>query len=248
MNPNMQNNSMAFINDDPDGGTSITAIKNHLNNIGYVPQQQQQQQQSMPNMQNMQNGQSLQYAQSMQNRADMQNMQNIQRMQNYNPLQPQTGQFPTPVQKNSGLNMPNDTVHDDVEYFSSTQKKNSPDIRHLASDINKSLENYSPSNQSEPLSEDMDDDEEENEQDEDYDEDSNKSSGVLDFVPSKLREPLLIIILYVILSQNFTKKIIGKYITYASPKPNGNMTFVGTLIYGVILAVLYVLLSKLLLD
>ena len=210
--------------------------------------QSMQNMQNMPDMQNMQNGQSLQYAQSMQNRADIQNMQNIQRMQNYNPVQPQTGQYPTPVQKNSNTPIPNNnTVQDEIEYFSSTKKKNNPDIRHLASDINKSLENYSPSNQSEPLSEDMDDDEDEDDLDND-DEDNNKSSGVLNFIPIKLKEPLLIIILYVILSQSFTKKIIGKYITYVNPKSNGNMTFVGVLIYGVILAILYMILSTLLLN
>lgn len=111
------------------------------------------------------------------------------------------------------------------------------DITHLVSDINKSLDNYSPSNQDIPPNDDPNDEEEIE------DIDSNKSRFC---IPEWLKEPLLILLIYIILSQNFTKVFIGKYIKYINPSTDGTVSFLGVVIYGTILAVLYIILKKLL--
>ena len=62
------------------------------------------------------------------------------------------------------------------------------------------------------------------------------------------KELLLIIAIYSILSMGFVKKTIGGYITYINPNETGKYSFVGVLIYGFLLALLFIVFRKLLLN
>lgn len=76
-----------------------------------------------------------------------------------------------------------------------------------------------------------------------------KSSGTnfLSMIPPILREPLVILILFIILSQPMIKDGIGKYITQINPDVEGKVGFTGIVIYGILLAILFGLVKKFLL-
>lgn len=74
----------------------------------------------------------------------------------------------------------------------------------------------------------------------------NKNQTITQKIPESLREPLLLIIIYVILSLNVVKDTIGEYIPQIKSKDNG-VPFMGYLLYGTILAITFVVLKKLLL-
>ncbi len=76
---------------------------------------------------------------------------------------------------------------------------------------------------------------------------SNKG-GLLASVPAILREPLILVVLYVILSQAPVKNFIGTYVKQINVDDSGAVSFVGVVIYGIILATLFVLAKKLLLK
>lgn len=77
----------------------------------------------------------------------------------------------------------------------------------------------------------------------------NKSNGgLLSRVPSILREPLILVTLYVILSQPVVKDTIARYIPQINSGMYGDVPFTGVLIYGLILATLYVVIKKLLMK
>jgi len=67
-------------------------------------------------------------------------------------------------------------------------------------------------------------------------------------IPSWLKEPLLILILYVILSFGFIRQAIGSNIKYINPDENGEVSIIGIIIYGSIFAGLYALIKKFLLN
>lgn len=73
------------------------------------------------------------------------------------------------------------------------------------------------------------------------------SGGYLNRIPEVLREPLIIIFLFIILSQSSVKNKIGEYVRQINPGPDGTVSFAGIFIYAIIFALLYVLLKKLLL-
>ncbi len=108
-----------------------------------------------------------------------------------------------------------------------------PDIEDLARDISKNLagETFNPSM--------MEVSDEEN---------SKKSGGLLSFVPPLLREPLIIVVLYVILSEAFVKNTIGKYVPQINPDFTGRVSRTGVVIYGILFAVLFMVARKLLLK
>jgi len=125
-------------------------------------------------------------------------------------------------------------------------------IKHLVKDINKSLDDYGPSKMRN--TEDSDDESDNNNnatEKEHYNDknemDNNKKiddKSILDH----LKEPLLLVIIYVILSQNFVRRTIGNYISYINPKEDGNVPFVGYILYGVILTVAFVFFKKILIT
>jgi hypothetical protein len=74
-----------------------------------------------------------------------------------------------------------------------------------------------------------------------------EKSGYLSFVPEMLREPLLILVLFILLSEGTIKDFISNYVDQLNPDNVGVVSRVGVVIYGLLLATLYVLAKKLLL-
>ncbi|CAH6421500.1 Hypothetical protein KVN_LOCUS313 [uncultured virus] len=70
----------------------------------------------------------------------------------------------------------------------------------------------------------------------------------MSMIPNVIKEPIILIIIYVILSQSFVKNGIGKYIKQINPDENGNISLIGIIIYGTILAVLFMFAKKILLK
>lgn len=71
-----------------------------------------------------------------------------------------------------------------------------------------------------------------------------QKEGYLSKVPFALKEILLIVIIYLILSIGYVKDSFGSYIKYINKDETGSVPFVGLIIYGIILAVLFVLIRS----
>lgn len=104
------------------------------------------------------------------------------------------------------------------------------EIRKLARNINKSLDNYEPSK--------VNTDEEKTEEEKDDKENIIKKED--DYSILKIvKEMLLIIIIYVILSQGFVRRTIAGHVPQLNTN-NGVVPFTGYVIYGGLLAILFV--------
>lgn len=119
--------------------------------------------------------------------------------------------------------------------YSNVPADNGSNIPQLVSDINKSLENYtidsprSIQDDMDILRVDGDIDDIDN-----YDDDE-ESVGWLQSIPPWLKEILLFTIIYFIFSMGSVKNTIGTYIKYINPDSDGNVSFIGIIIYGVLL-------------
>lgn len=109
----------------------------------------------------------------------------------------------------------------DKQYIYRTQN---PDISNLVSNINKSLEK---NNGKIEIKCDKEIEKKE---------DSWHSS-----IPIWLKEIALFLVIYLIMSMGTTKRTIGNYIDYINPDENGDVSFLGLLIYGLILIVIYMI-------
>jgi hypothetical protein len=65
-------------------------------------------------------------------------------------------------------------------------------------------------------------------------------------IPNNFKDPLLLLIIFVILSQSSVRQLFGKYITFINPDEEGVVSLMGIVIYGVILVTIYMLIKKLL--
>jgi hypothetical protein len=65
-------------------------------------------------------------------------------------------------------------------------------------------------------------------------------------IPEMVKDPILIWVIYMLMSQNFFKKMIGKYITQINPNEEGVVSFTGIAVYGLIMVVLFTLIKFLL--
>ena len=61
------------------------------------------------------------------------------------------------------------------------------------------------------------------------------------------KDGLLLLIIFVILSQPFVRNFVGKYFNQINPDDQGNVSLIGVTIYGLILVVLYLFFRQLLL-
>ncbi len=193
------------INDTNFGGTSISTIKSHLNNQGYGGYGGGQQQ-----------GQ-FQYNPMLPSLPPPQYIQQGQ--------QGQQGQQPYYRDNNNEPNY--------IPKRKSKKKKNK-NFSSLASDINRSLENYNPLD-SINIGGDSDD----------Y-LDSVNSGGGKQRSNSSVRDIIIICILFVILSQNSIRSFISNYIPFMKLSSSGNLTLVGLLINGLIFGIVFVIIKKIL--
>lgn len=70
-------------------------------------------------------------------------------------------------------------------------------------------------------------------------EEKSENGSYLSIVPRDLREPLIIVALFIILSQPQVRNTIARYIKQINPGPNGQVPMTGILAYGVIFATLF---------
>lgn len=71
--------------------------------------------------------------------------------------------------------------------------------------------------------------------------------GIMSHVRESFREPLLIIIIYVLLSLDIVRNGIGYYIPIIKPSQAGDISMIAYIVYGLILAITFVFAKKLLL-
>lgn len=74
-----------------------------------------------------------------------------------------------------------------------------------------------------------------------------KNTGIMGKIPVFLREPTIIVLIYVILSLDIVKKTLSSYIPQIKPTSDGGVMFIGIVIYAMIMAILFVVIKKLLL-
>ncbi len=84
---------------------------------------------------------------------------------------------------------------------------------------------------------------------EDEDEDEEKSDYIAFYNIGKhfnkeTKELLLLVLIYCILSMGFIKKSVGGYISYINPDETGKYSYVGVIIYGILLAILFISFRK----
>lgn len=78
-------------------------------------------------------------------------------------------------------------------------------------------------------------------------EESKEKYNITSYIPEGLKDPLIIIILFFILSQPVVRETIGTYIQQINPDVEGKVSPTGVIIYGIILAGLYYLIKRFLL-
>jgi hypothetical protein len=79
-------------------------------------------------------------------------------------------------------------------------------------------------------------------------EDESQAEGVLSFLPKEWREPLLLLVIYLLFSQPVVRQTLGSYITQLNPDAEGKIGFAGVLIYGIILVTIYFLTKRYLIN
>jgi len=85
----------------------------------------------------------------------------------------------------------------------------------------------------------------ENTSEKEYENKTNKNKkNIFSKIYGILKEPVLFILLYIILSLDITKQLIGTYFTQILPDHDGNVIFTGILLYGFIFMILFMILRK----
>ncbi len=75
-----------------------------------------------------------------------------------------------------------------------------------------------------------------------------KDTGILHSIPNYIKEIVILLVVYLILSQPYIKNMIGSVLPQINTNMSGNISFSGYVIYGLILAILYVIIKKMLLQ
>lgn len=78
-------------------------------------------------------------------------------------------------------------------------------------------------------------------------EESKEKFNITSYIPEGLKDPLIILVLFVLLSQPVVRETIGTYIKQINPDMEGKVSLTGIIIYGIILVVLYYLVKRFLL-
>jgi hypothetical protein len=74
--------------------------------------------------------------------------------------------------------------------------------------------------------------------------DSAEKDGLTLSIPHNFKDPLILLVIYFILSQASVRQLFGKYITYINPNEEGIVSQAGIIIYGIILVVLFMIIKK----
>jgi len=205
------------------GGTPISNLKK-------MPEMQIKQQQIsqhnnqykydpqiQPQMQPQQQIQQQMQQQQMQQQQMQQQQMQQQQMQQQQMQQQQQQQTPRKQPSETG-----------------SQNKGVKLISRLVKDINSSIKEYN-----------NDDNVTTDNTTENENEPENDNSTIPTLFISMFKEAILIILIYVILSQGFIKRTLGLYITQINPV-DGSIPFIGYIIYGTLLAILFIIAKQLL--
>lgn len=122
-------------------------------------------------------------------------------------------------------------------------------IRHLVKDINKHLDDYGPSKSQfsdETIDENSDSDKEDSATETEYVKKSYKKKTSSDIIGQSIKECVLLMVIYVLVSQDFIKKSVVTMIPHVLDEAN-NTTYIGHVTYGTMLAILFVFFKKILL-
>ncbi len=160
-------------------------------------------------------------ASNMPSMQDVQNMQRIQDMQ-YDVMQRRQGE-----ESHNSVNRIEQGQHYpyyDIPGLKYPQDPRFDDIEDLARDIGDNLPSQARGGYEE-FESDISEEE--------------KSSGILSWIPPRVLESLILIFIFFILSQPAVRDTIGRYIKQINPDANGNVSTLGIVIYGTILAVLF---------
>jgi hypothetical protein len=129
------------------------------------------------------------------------------------------------AQQNPYYDMPNTG-----NYPSYNKKNPSPNMEDLAKEISDSLPEDtfgSVSEQDQPTQ-------------------KNDSDSIMNSIPAFLIDPLIIFILFVLLSVPLVRENIANYVTVIRPSGDGSVAMTGVVAYGIILALLFAIVKKLL--
>jgi hypothetical protein len=110
-------------------------------------------------------------------------------------------------------------------------KSDKKNIHKLVSNINDSLDNIKPKKKKTKKKEDTD-----TETIEDVPKPSYKK-----IIFDKIKEPLLLLFIYFLLSQGFVKNLFGMYFKQINPNDDGQVSIFGILIYGTILTIIFMI-------
>lgn len=116
---------------------------------------------------------------------------------------------------------------------------NQTTIDNLVADINNSIDDFSPSDEKNGDSE-MSFDSVQSKKNKKKKNKKKISDEMYDYI----KEPLIIIILYVVLSQDMIKNAIALYVPQINPsEESGTVSLLGVVIYGSLLAILYAIIK-----
>lgn len=204
----------------------------------------------MEKMDNFGGIRNLQDNNNYQQLPQFQQLPNIQFMQNQNPNpnSNQNIQFPpiyNPTIPNLTQNQPNyqysQTSQSSQSHHPQYFQQEEQDIGNIVKNINETLQNDIDLMDDDIEQENSKNVNKENKSQTKTEKKNSKSSNILSGLPNWLKESLLILIIYLLLSQEIVKETIGKYIRQINPDIDGKVSFTGVLIYGIILVVLYIL-------
>lgn len=71
--------------------------------------------------------------------------------------------------------------------------------------------------------------------------------GIMNKIPQSLREPIILIVIFLLLSTDTVKQILSTYIPQIKPTTTGSVAFIGILIYATIYAASFIVAKRLLL-
>jgi hypothetical protein len=192
---------------------------------------------------NMMMGQNMMGNNMMGNNMMGQNMQNMQHMPN---MQQNTG----PSISSMGGGTPITQLRRDVasvsrptssnDELSRTESDRDERIKYIVEDINNNIDESRKNKKKVKKDSETDTDTEESEKEEIKKKKKKSNNSSFGFnIPDMVKDPILIWLIYMLMSQNFFKKLIGNYITLINPTDEGVVPLTGIAVYGVILVSLY---------
>lgn len=128
--------------------------------------------------------------------------------------------------------------HTDEEYFTDANNTTEDaNLKQIINDINKSIDKEKKTKDNDDTEEDTDNEEEKEDkgEKEEIDDKSDDEKKLFNMI----KEPLLLWSVYMLLSQDMIKNLIGAYVNAINPSDDGSVGVVGVALYGVIMVIMY---------